>query len=89
MGSGLRGNAPTRRIFFNSNNPKMTYNPIKASIGGLFKDILKIDTVASLNCFQFALMAVFVEKVEVYRKIISSYSFQDIWVRFFLHSAHN
>ena len=35
--------------------PKSLIAPSKASIGGSIKDILKIDTVASLQCCQFLL----------------------------------
>ena len=47
-----------------------------------------MDVLKNRHCCQFALLPVFVEKVEVYGKTISSYSFQDIGMRF-LHSTHN
>ena len=58
-----------QKDFFKSNNPKKTICPSKTSIGGSSNDIYKIDSVASF----------FVEKVEVYGKIMSSYSFDFVF----------
>ena len=51
----IKVSPPHQSDFFkkNSNNPKITHTPSKGSIGGPIKDILKIDTVASLQCCQF------------------------------------
>ena len=56
----------------------MTYIHIK----GIYKRVVK-GCFENKHCRQFELLPVFVEKVEVYGKTISSHNFQDIGMQFF------